>query len=368
MPFLPLLMFHRYSLWVAAAVNMKTISVSDLSPFDGDSAYEAGDRDDTVDDDYDDDTGDDASSTRRRNLLSAHREGWTSTTSRGPKRVAKTRVQLEERSEKSRKLNMHSGAWADRGKSFTYSHNLEPMVFRKFDEKMDPVWCTPQNETKGSYCWLSFQTGNDDASDDFGAYFFPLIQHYDADCLKCQKFSTSTAQKAFDQGCNTIDLDYLLLFNAYAPSKPHYANYNVSNHYHYDILNEARKGLTYSGFTGYINVNLFNVGYNSEHAYLNDLHYKMPNTQCTTPIAIASTQTKNAQACGSSYSIRMIEESRKNTRGKYCFMPPEAPLFKCSPFGWTCFNRGLAHAWSFMGFLNMFFITGIIVVLNWCVQ
>jgi hypothetical protein len=347
---------NKYSLWVAAAVNMGTIDVSDLLTLDSDTEYTSSNRDDDPQ--------------RRRSLteqrMSSEQRRAKVDLTKGPTFAAKTEQQDSVRSESSRRLNMHSGSWGDRGKSFAYPGNLQPMVYRKFEDKMDPVWCTLKNETRGSYCWLNVGHG-DDESNEYGVNFFPLIQHYDPACLKCKKYGTDAEQTAFDDACNTFDLEFLLLFDAYSPYKPYYANFNQSDHYHYDILTVARKGMTKSGFTGYLSLNLYNTGYkHAGHTYLNDLFYALPDTQCTMPIAIAASSSKNVQACGTTYADEAIQEKTKNARGKYCFIPPEAPIFRCAPSGWTCFSQGLAAAWSLVGFFNAFWVMMLITWLSFC--
>jgi hypothetical protein len=348
--------FNKYSLWVAAAVNMRAIPISDMLTLDSDTEYTPSNRDD--------DTQSRRSLTEQR-MSSEQRRAEVDEHS-GPQRAPKMEKQDAERSESSRRLNMHSGSWGDRGKAFAYPSNLQPMIYRKFEGKMDPVWCSLKNETKGSYCWLNIAHGDDDMNTN-GILFFPLIQHYNPDCLKCKKYATDSDQTAFDDGCNKFDMEFVLLFDAVTPYKPYYANFNQSNHYHYDILSVARKDMTKSGFSGIIKLNLYNTGYkHAGHTHLNNLFYALPDTQCTTPIAIAASSSKNVKACGTSYADEAIQGKTKNARGKYCFIPPESPIYRCAPSGWTCFSRGLAEAWALVQFFNAFWITALIAWLTFC--
>jgi hypothetical protein len=348
--------FNKYSLWVAAAVNMRAIPISDMLTLDSDTEYTPSNRDD--------DTQSRRSLTEQR-MSSEQRRAEVDEHS-GPQRAPKMEKQDAERSESSRRLNMHSGSWGDRGKAFAYPSNLQPMIYRKFEGKMDPVWCSLKNETKGSYCWLNIAHGDDDTNTN-GILFFPLIQHYNPDCLKCKKYATDSDQTAFDDGCNKFDMEFVLLFDAVTPYKPYYANFNQSNHYHYDILSVARKDMTKSGFSGIIKLNLYNTGYkHAGHTHLNNLFYALPDTQCTTPIAIAASSSKNVKACGTSYADEAIQGKTKNARGKFCFIPPESPIYRCAPSGWTCFSRGLAEAWALVQFFNAFWITALIAWLTFC--
>lgn len=114
-------MVNKYSLWVAAAVNMQVLSVSDLVELDN-TEYEEGSRDDDI--------------SRRRLQNSRKSQRGMQGQYDGPVSKKKTIEEEERRSAASRKLNMHSGSAADQGKSFAYPATLKPMVLRKFEEKM----------------------------------------------------------------------------------------------------------------------------------------------------------------------------------------------------------------------------------------
>ena len=114
-------MVNKYSLWVAAAVNMQVLSVSDLVELDN-TEYEEGSRDDDI--------------SRRRLQNSRKSQRGMQGQYDGPVSKKKTIEEEERRSAASRKLNMHSGSVADQGKSFAYPATLKPMVLRKFEEKM----------------------------------------------------------------------------------------------------------------------------------------------------------------------------------------------------------------------------------------
>ena len=112
---------NKYSLWVAAAVNMQVLSVSDLVELDN-TEYEEGYRDDDI--------------SRRRLQNSRKLPRGMQGQYDGPAPKKKTIEEEERRSAASRKLNMHSGSAADQGKSFAYPATLKPMLLRKFEEKM----------------------------------------------------------------------------------------------------------------------------------------------------------------------------------------------------------------------------------------
>ena len=70
------------------------------------------------------------------------------------------------------------------------------------------------------------------------------------------------------------------------------------------------------------------------------------------------------QACGTKYATKMIDESKKNARAKYCWELPKHPVYACTPTGWSCFTRGLAESFSFIQFLNAVAIMILVVCLQ----
>jgi hypothetical protein len=331
---------NKYSLWVAAGVNMGAISVEDLIDFDGDSQY--SDDDPVVD------------TRSRRKLQSQRQDAQGASERRTNSMIKKGPENTFERQEEEehRRLNFRTGSKQDIGETFPYNHNLYPMVFRKFKDQMAmaPVWCTPKNETKGSFCWI-----NQGQYDDKGAFLFPLIQHYDRDCDECQSWDTSTtagaaSQKAYDDKCNKIDTEYVLGFNYGAPDKPYYAQFNYTNNVGYNMATVTKKDMMKSGFSGYININLWNQGDgktpsgykggNYGNTFLNGNFYPVPNTHCTTPLSMAISTSNNQQACGTSAA-----------KAKYCNAPPRSPTWKCTYGGWECYLGSMAKAFAFVAFL-----------------
>jgi hypothetical protein len=152
----------------------------------------------------------------------------------------------------------------------------------------------------------------------------------------------ATAQKK----CNVYDMEFVLLFHAANPAKAYYAQFNNSNHYHYDFGDVSAAShpdlswdWTKSGFTGFLKVNLY-----SGVKYLNELLYTLPDTQCTTPVALAA-DTESSVACGQDYSRKQLR--RGNGGKKYCKVPPESPVqifLECSYTPYACFNSALAVA------------------------
>ena len=102
---------------------------------------------------------------------------------------------------------------------------------KKVYDVMDPIYCVKNatiNDKVGSHCWVDGGTTIDDDTR-YGGYFFPIIQHRNPSCSWCKKGAYSSKR------CNIYDMEFLLLFHSADPSKPYYAKFNNSNHYHYDF-------------------------------------------------------------------------------------------------------------------------------------
>ena len=178
--------FNKYSLWVAAAVNMGVLKISDLTSltetslsFDDDyddDDYTFGD-DFTFDDDfylYDDDYFDDDDAFRRRISespeSSSHEDlkfkpGWAASRKNKNRnkqevkpRASHERAEKAERDENNfghigrlgRRLGNH-GADKTLGENFEYSRGTTKFVLRKFYDKMDPITCTYNTTRQTQY-------------------------------------------------------------------------------------------------------------------------------------------------------------------------------------------------------------------------
>ena len=116
---------------------------------------------------------------------------------------------------------------------------------------MDPILCS-RNTTRGSFCckspqkfcvcsqspfhvfmlWLHFcalclraglpagRSVGESSWSSYGAYLFPIIQHWASFCKSCSKMSNYKGDS-----CNEIDLAYMLFFNKDSPTTPYYMSY-----------------------------------------------------------------------------------------------------------------------------------------------
>jgi hypothetical protein len=113
----------------------------------------------------------------------------------------------------------------------------------KYYEDMDPIQCAHVNGSQ--YCWVVGNAGERGTEqENYGAYLFPIIQHFDKDCYNC----SSTAANNPDT-CNDVDLEILMFFNPKLVSQPHFVHtYNASyqeERRKYDLDNAGLDGLIY---------------------------------------------------------------------------------------------------------------------------
>ena len=254
------------------------------------------------------------------------------------------------RPRKKRNLSRKSSkSYNDVGESFEYSIPTREYVVRKYYDIMEPIFCVKNStvaEEVGTYCWVDGRTTIDDDAR-YGGFLFPIIQHRDPSCSWCKKGSYSKKK------CNTFDMEFVLLFNAVDPSKPYYAKFNNSNHYHYDfgsVSAEDHPDISYtwtkSGFTGFIKINLY-----GGVKYLNELLYTLPDTQCTEPITIAQLST-SALACGKTNARKVLKKG--GGQNKVCQVPPTSPVqdfLECSNRKSTCLSTALAASVAFIQLL-----------------
>jgi len=190
------------------------------------------------------------------------------------------------------------------------------------------------------YCWIEGSTGERGTETAFwGAYLFPIIQHYNKDCYNCTKGKPSKNNK----DCNELDLEYLLFFNTKLASVPHYVHtFNAT-------WRETRRPYTMdnSGLDGAIYMNMY-----GGVKFLNELFYELPNLHCTKPIAIAKgLKAKNSMSCGSNYQKGLVKSKkgriRKAAQKTYCYTPPVQPqetYFQCWYSDQECVSAAIAEA------------------------
>ena len=282
-----------------------------------------------IEEDFDDTWHDN----RQKRRSKAKNKNKKSGDGKGPKPRARARRKLSRQA---------SDSYDHIGESFEYTQQLNEFVVRKYYDVMDPIFCVKNSTVAGqvgSYCWVDAGTTSDDDTR-LGGYFFPIIQHRNPACSWCKKGSYSAKK------CNVYDMEFVLLFHAANPAKAYYAQFNNSNHYHYDFGDvsaathpELSWDWTKSGFTGFLKVNLY-----SGVKYLNELLYKLPDTQCTTPVALAA-DTTSTLACGQNPSRKHLRHGKGVN--KYCKVPPESPVqmfLECKYTTYACFNSALAAA------------------------
>ena len=104
---------------------------------------------------------------------------------------------------------------------------------------MDPTQCAKVNGS--DYCWVQASGGEKGKeTEPLGAYLFPVIQHYEQDCMNCS-FNTNGVPDGKPLTCNEVNLEFLLFFNPLRVSVPHYvATQNTSLYPDYKP-NERRK-------------------------------------------------------------------------------------------------------------------------------
>jgi hypothetical protein len=199
---------------------------------------------------------------------------------------------------------------------------------------MEPIVCTYLTTTKQNLCWIS--TGSDSLESDSQGYgypfvFFPLIQHWDNNCNKCEKIHASTKY------CNTVDMMYLLFFDEEEWSSHHYVKsagiYGAPDYTWFKdqslpspLTDDSH---TYwsrgGGNTGVIVIN--NYG---GVKYLNEYRYPMPkHPHCTTNV-LALPQVKGSMKAA---ALKNLEAPPSKLQELY---------YKCHYTPDQCISQGIA--------------------------
>ena len=85
---------------------------------------------------------------------------------------------------------------------------------------MDPIKCA--NVNGSDYCWVQASGGEKNTeTEPLGAYLFPVIQHFDQNCMNCS-FGSTGAPDGKPLTCNEVNLEFLLFFNPSLVHQPHY--------------------------------------------------------------------------------------------------------------------------------------------------
>jgi len=243
----------------------------------------------------------------------------------------------------------------DDGNAHGYNrHNLEEYVLFKYRDRMDPIGCATIDST--DYCWVSAGRSVTENNGATGAYFFPTMQPYFADCDGCPStaddvvFSYSfTTDDDFPytseetEYCSTdVDIAYLMYFNPKHPTVPHYLERPGNDRPSYNVLSGYNEGVF-----GLIYMNLY-----GQIEFLNDNYYPFKDLHCQEPIGMISAGSKSLQ-CGSDLQVSLMEMALR-AKGPnqpaeivFCAAPPVKPqeqYYRCRNSAYTCFSGAVASA------------------------
>ena len=219
-----------------------------------------------------------------------------------------------------------------------FKYGLDDYVLYKYYAEMDPISCAKVNGSH--YCWVQGNVGDRFRNNMYlGAYLFPIIQHFDADCYNC----SATDPKKNPKDCNDVDLEVMLFFNPKAPSERHYVDtYNASfqqERMPYTVDNAGLDGAIYLNYYGGVK-------------YLNELFYEIPDHHCAKPIKMASGPAlKNPNACGSQYAKGLKFSAKgavaKKAQKGFCQstpLPPQETYFTCRYSKDVCVSGAIGEA------------------------
>jgi hypothetical protein len=81
----------------------------------------------------------------------------------------------------------------------------------------------------------------------------------------------------------------------------------------------------------------------------------MPEVQCTKPISMAQSTTKNDLACGTKFVSSLLKHKDETVRSKYCFSMPTSPeetWVRCRKLWFTCLSTANADAQAAVSVFN----------------
>jgi len=171
--------------------------------------------------------------------------------------------------------------------------------------------------------------GGTHSAPDYGATLFPFIQNFAGECLGCDMPNKTS--------CNNLDNEFMFYFDAAEPGVPTWFDYNRADFKHYSKSNQPT--VADSGMSGLLRVELY---YGVE--FLTKGFYDLPDTHCTTPIALA---LSSSLTCGSHESGKMIKNGKQH--GFYCASLPVSPqevFFECRKGPFTVFFESAGTAYG----------------------
>ena len=213
------LKINRYSLFVAAAVNMGVLNTTSLTSTNYD--YEDDDYEGVYDDDEgsndDDDNGDNGGTDN-----GGADDGGTDDGDEGDDRRRRTTDGDDIWDD-----NFYDDKYDDGYYNYTDWSQVDNFVSRKFIEEMDPIQCS---RTSGvtDRCWLQTNANEDNTE---GLVLFPVIQAQDYRCRECS-----------DESCtDSFELNYVLLFDGNEPETAVNVDYDAGKDYacHFDYCNTS---------------------------------------------------------------------------------------------------------------------------------
>ena len=209
------LKINRYSLFVAAAVNMGILNTSSLTSTNYD--YQDDDYDGVYDecndcDDYVVSVGPTSQPTNEPTTEEAEGDGGRRRTTGG---------------DDIWDDNFYDDAHDDGYYNYTDWSQVDNFVSRKFIEEMDPIQCSRVSGVTDR-CWLQTNANEDNTE---GLVLFPVIQARDYRCRECSNESCT----------DSFELNYVLLFDGNEPETAVNVDYDADKDYacYFDYCNTS---------------------------------------------------------------------------------------------------------------------------------
>ena len=116
-------------------------------------------------------------------------------------------------------------------------------VHRKFLEHMDPVACLRGNGTEPDRCWIEQSSASE------GLRLYPVMQASDPACRTCAGVDAAARKR-----CDVLNLDFYLFLNASVPWDPVAVEYDPDTDY--EAQGASFIKLSFSGGTSFVNKSL----------------------------------------------------------------------------------------------------------------
>jgi len=258
--------------------------------------------------------------------------------------------------------------WDGESSPYPATDPVAEYVLRKFYDRMDPIVCAkPEGDTETAMCWIRV---NGDVGDDTGGAFYPKIMFSRSEPLCNEPCADNSLTEDDIATCSDNNLEYALFFDYDTPSN--LAFIPEENHEQTDgnlfYADHGVAGLAQLRFTTYGGAN-----------YMNELYYKLPDKyHCSEVIALASngaTVDENGDA-KDSYSRDLncvmqgagLNETEKSNKYdiRFCNAPPvelEQIFYKCAYTVTACLTSSLSEAYSFQATLNSVFAVVLIALI-----